>query len=128
MKKILAYFLLLFSIISCEKEQQNPTPTIPVSRVVKYEITGNFSGTLTSGYTTKEGGYTNGTISALPWEMLIEYNPNVGAANLAVVGSNGMPGQMITLKIYQGNRLKATSNTTSDTNGSFSLGAPPVVF
>lgn len=127
MKKLaLAFVAVLTVLVSCKKEEKkNPEPS---SRTLRYEITGNFTGSLVASYTTASGGGTNDQIT-LPWNKEINYAQSVTAAILAVSGSGGSAGQKVTVVIKRGGaQVGAPIEATASTAGSFTVAAAPVVF
>lgn len=127
-KTALIFFALLTFFASCSKDDDNET--INTSRILYYNLTGNFSGTnLIVSYTTANGGTGNEKINTLPWDREITYNLNVTAANIAVSGNGGTAGQQITLIIKKGNTVIGTPTVaTADASGSFTKAAPVVIF
>jgi hypothetical protein len=102
-----------FIFSACKKEPANDTPTQPAisKRVVKYEITGNYTGKLFVAFTTASGGTDNATINALPWTKEIAYNSTVGGVGFSgntVVGQPGIAGQSATVKVYSGGNVVIT--------------------
>lgn len=98
------------------------------SRVLKYEITGNFSGTITAAYTTAAGGTTTSEITSLPWDYELTVASDVPAAAFAASGSGGTAGQEVEIKIYQGGEEVSSVEATVNSDGIFSASSPAVVF
>jgi hypothetical protein len=102
MKKMKAYFLLVLiasiTILSCKKEKDNNNNS---SRVIKYEITGNYTGSILAAYTTASGGTTNETVSSLPWSKEITYASGVTAVTMAIGGNGGVAGQQVIRCFFQ---------------------------
>lgn len=128
MKKIKALlFLVLMSSmfgISCSKDEDDGN----TSRVLKYEVTGNFTGSLIASYTTTSGSTANETITSLPWKKEITYASTVTAANIAITGNGGITGQQVVIVIKRGSIQISSTPATTDNAGSFSKAAPVVIF
>lgn len=129
MKTTLARFALLIIIIhlnfSCSRDNDDNNNS---SRVIKYEITGNFPASKIASYTTATGGTFNEPLAALPWTKEITYAANVTAAIIAVSGNGGSPGQTVTVVVKRGGSVISTTIATADIAGSFSKSAPVIVF
>ena len=129
MKKLTILLLAVFTLFaSCRKDDDNEP--VNTSRTLQYNLTGNFSGSsLIVSFTTATGGTSNEPINILPWNKEVTYNANVTAANIAVSGNGGTPGQKVTLIIKRGGvDVGAPIVATADASGSFTKAAPAVVF
>lgn len=130
MKKIRQLLVLMISIsalmVSCDKEKDKPP--VNTSRTIKYEFSGNFTGTLFASYTTATGGTANEQIPALPWSKEITYNANVTAAIIAASGNAGVQGQQINIVVKRGGAILTTTPVTANSAGGFSQTSPVVVF
>jgi hypothetical protein len=125
---LLSIIAVLVSLLclSCSKDDDNNNGG--TSRTLKYEISGNFSGTVYASYTTDVGG-TNNEIVTPPWSKEITYKSNVTAAIIAISGFGGQPGQQVTVIVKRGNTQVSTPTTaTADADGGFSKAAPVVQF
>ncbi len=99
MKQLLAVSLLVFFAAACKKNN-NDTPAPSNPRLVKYELTGNFSGKFTVVYSDNVNGNTVLNNITLPWIKEITYGAGVLAIGISAQASvNGVPGQTATLKI-----------------------------
>lgn len=87
--------LLILLIFSCIKDKDNNNN----SRIVTYELTGNYTGVKFASYTTTTGGTANETVATLPWTKEITYNSSVTAVAFAISGNGGTTGQQLTLVI-----------------------------
>jgi len=114
---------LLFN--ACSKPIDTP---VNDSRVVKYEVTGNFSGSLIASYTSAGGGTTNETITALPWTKEITYQNSVTAAIMAVSGNGGTAGQTVKIDITKETTKVSSTSATASASGSFTVSTPVVRF
>lgn len=129
MKKKLtfAFIAALAIFVSCKKDDDKAPDNS--SRTIRYEVTGNFTGTFIASYTTAGGGTINDQIPALPWNKEINYEKKVTAAILAVVGNGGVAGQTITVVIKRGgNQVGTPLNVVANSSGAFSASAPVIVF
>jgi hypothetical protein len=127
--------LLNPAFTSCKKKttpEPEPEPvTQPpaVTRNVRYEITGNYSGPLFVVYNDNVSGNTTLTVSTLPWRKDVTYSANVqgiGISSNSANGQQGAAGQTASLKIYVGNTIVQSSNAVADVNGSINL--PPLAY
>jgi hypothetical protein len=126
MKHLFLLLLCIFCLfVSCKKKSTNDNNT---SRVVKYEISGNFSGTLFASYTTASGGTANEQVTSLPWSKEITYASNVSAAIIAFSGNGGTAGQQVTIVVKKGGTQVSSTPVTAGSSGSFSQAAPVVTF
>lgn len=117
--KYLIPFFVLIASFSCSKDKDDTNN----SRVVTYELTGNFTGIKFASYTTTTGGTANETVATLPWTKEITYNNSVTAAAFAISGNGGTTGQQVTLVIKKGGTIISTTTATADNAGSFTRSA-----
>lgn len=117
--KCTGFLLVILLNFSCDKDNDNNNN----SRVVTYELTGNFTGVKFASYTTASGGTTNETVATLPWTKEITYNSSLNAATFAVSGNGGTTGQQVTLVIKKGGTTISTTIATADNTGSFTRSA-----
>lgn len=127
MKKLIIALLTVITILSsCKKDKDNKPNTS--SRTLRYEVTGNFTGSVIASYTTAAGSTANDPIT-LPWNKEITYNSNVTAAIILVTGNGGVAGQKVTVVIKRGGSQVGTpTEAVAESSGSFSKPAPVVVF
>ncbi len=127
MKNSIYVLIATFCILtSCKKNSDNKPANS--SRVLRYEVSGNFTGTLISSYTTASGGIANDQIT-LPWTKEITYASSVTAANIVITGNSGVAGQKVSVVIKRGgNQLGTPTEMVAESSGSFSEAAPVVVF
>lgn len=128
MKKLAtALFAILTLFASCKKESDNnPRNT---SRTIRYEVTGNFTGTFTAAYTPTSGGITSDEVTSLPWSKEITYAAGVSGASIGISGGGGVPGQKVTLVIKRGGSPLGTPiEQTVNSSGVFSIAGQPIVF
>jgi predicted ThiF/HesA family dinucleotide-utilizing enzyme len=105
---------ILIFFTSCSKDEDK---TQVDSRNVKYEITGNATGTYDTTYITGSGSGTNETPNTLPWskEIILQENISTVSINAAVIGAT--TGKTITAKIYVGGIKKKEETATVQSNG-----------
>jgi hypothetical protein len=125
-KSIIACLMAFTMLVSCKKDKDNePNNT---SRTLRYEVTGNFTGSLIVSYTNTSGSTANDRVT-LPWNKEITYASNVSAAIVALTGNGGASGQKVTLLIKRGGtQVGAPFEVVAEATGSFSKAAPVVVF
>ena len=117
--------LFLVSFISCSKDKDGNGNTN--SRVVKYEITGNFTGKLTVIYNDNVNGNTVVNNVSLPWSKEITYPGNVTGIGIGAQSStSGTAGQTATVKIYSGSNVVKTGSATAGSLGELAL--PTIAF
>lgn len=113
---------------SCSKDDDNKPQNS--SRTLRYELTGNFSGSnIMVTYTTASGGTVNEQITSLPWNKEITFDANVSGANIVVSGAGGTAGQQTTLVIKKGGvQLGTPITATADAGGTFTISSPVIIF
>lgn len=119
LKTALTILVITFAT-SCSKDDVN-TPAD--SRNVKYEITGNATGTFDATYITASGSGTNETPTSLPWskEIIVQNSVTTVSFNAAVIGAT--PGKTITAKIFVGGVVKKEQTATVQSNGTAIIAA-----
>lgn len=123
------FFLLiviLTSAVSCKKDAGNPGNNS--SRTIRYELTGNFSGTLIASYTTATGSTVNEQVASLQWNKEVTYAAGVTAAIIAVSGNGGTAGQQVTMVVKKGANQVSSTLVTANSAGSFTQAAPVITF
>ncbi|MBX2946892.1 MAG: hypothetical protein KF725_13740 [Cyclobacteriaceae bacterium] len=80
---------------------------------MRYEITGNFSGTLTVVYTSLTGGSRVENNVPMGWSMEMEYPASTSSIGIGAQASTlGSPGQTAVIKIVvDGKEVKSSSAT-----------------
>jgi hypothetical protein len=116
----------LVFLISCAKPKPVDNPTD--QRILRYEVSGNFTGALFASYTTASGGTANEQVTSLPWVKEVAYASNVSAAIIAVSGNSGAAGQQITVVVKKGGTQVSSTPVTANSSGSFTQAAPVVTF
>ena len=125
MKKLFLFILTAISLSSCSNDDSGGYDD---SRTIRYQVDGNYTGTMSTSYTTNSGGAGIEEFSALPWSMLILFEKQVPSAVMAVSGSGGVQGQTLTVEVYQNDELISTHEGTATSNGSILIGTSPIVF
>ncbi len=114
--KLALFSSIAFSLlISCGKDKDEPTPSD--SRTVKYEITGNATGTFDATYITGSGAGANEIPTSLPWSKEVVMQTGISGVlfNCAVIGAT--PGKTITSKINVGGVVKKEQTATVQSDG-----------
>lgn len=126
-KHFLALFVAVAALtVSCSDDDNNNAGGN--SRDIKYEITGNFSGTMTAVYTTSSGGNTAAEVTSLPWDLEQTMANDVVAAGFGVSGSGGEAGEQVEIKVYRGGSEVSSTEATANSSGIFTATAPSIVF
>ncbi|MBX2901675.1 MAG: hypothetical protein KF775_18645 [Cyclobacteriaceae bacterium] len=102
--------LLVSTLFSCSSGDE---PTTNKPRIVKYEITGNFSGTFTVVYTSLTGGNRVENNVPIGWSMEMDYPASTTSIGIGAQATNlGSPGQAAVIKIFvEGKEVKSSSAT-----------------
>lgn len=124
----IALITILTVFASCGNDED--TEPRNSSRTLRYELTGNFSGSnIISAYTTASGGTVTEQINSFPWNKEITFDSTVGGANIVISGAGGIAGQQVTLVIKRGGSLLGTPTTaTADAGGTFTISSPVITF
>ncbi|MET0944674.1 MAG: MmpS family transport accessory protein [Flavobacterium sp.] len=126
--KTLAIVLTLsFTAVSCSSDNDEDN-SAPASRDVKYEITGNFTGTSSVTYFEKGGNALNEDLTSLPWTKEFTAEAKSMGASLSASGYGGVAGQTLTGKIYIGGKLENELTVTANSEGIIVLTLTPYVF
>lgn len=103
------------SLTSCSNDDDNPVSS---SREIKYEITGDYSGTEPIDITyTENGGGSTTEATSLPWSRTFTANDNTLAGGFTASAIGATPGETITLKVYQGDTLLESVDATAGSDG-----------
>ncbi len=124
----IALITALTFFASCSNDEDNEPQN--TSRTLRYELTGNFSGSnIIAAYTTASGGTVTEQITSLPWNKEITFDSTVGGANMVVSGAGGTAGQQVTLVIKRGgNQVGTPTTATADAGGTFTISSPVITF
>lgn len=129
MYKLTIVFLLALTLfISCDKDSDDDNrPTS--SRTIRYEVSGNFTGSFTAAYTPASGGLTNQEVTSLPWSKEITYAASVSGASIGITGGGGVQGQKVTLVIKRGGEaIGSPIEQPVNSAGVFSIAGQPIIF
>ena len=129
MKKLSIVLLTVLTVFtSCKKDDDNNNPG-NTSRTIRYEVTGNFTGTFSAAYTPTSGGVTSEDFTALPWSKEITYAAGVSGASIGVSGTGGVAGQKAQLIIKRGGTQIGTPiEQTAGSTGTVAIAGQPIVF
>lgn len=102
--------ILASTLNSCSSGDE---PTANKPRKVRYEITGNFSGTFTVVYTALTGGNRVENNVSIGWSMEMDYPSSTTAIGIGAQATTpGSPGQAAVIKIFvEGKEVKSSSAT-----------------
>jgi len=126
LKTLAIVMTLAFTAVSCSSDDDKGSANN--SRDVKYEITGNYTGTLSTTYFEKGGNALNEDITKLPWTKEFTADAKSLGASLSASGYGGTPGQTLTGKIYVGGKLQNELTATATNDGIIVLPLTPYVF
>ncbi|MDQ6529008.1 MmpS family transport accessory protein [Flavobacterium sp. LHD-85] len=126
LKTLAIVMTLAFTAVSCSSDNDDKGGSN--SRDVKYEITGNYTGTLSTTYFEKGGNALNEDITKLPWTKEFTADAKSIGASLSASGYGGTPGQTLTGKIYIGGKLENELTATANSDGIIVLPLTPYVF
>jgi Mycobacterium membrane protein len=119
-KMVLSSLLAILFLASCKKDNNSSGGTNP--RVVKYEITGSFTGKLNVVYVDNVSGNTLVSDVTLPWLKELTYGSNVSGIGISGQATAvGAAGQTATLKIYSGGRVVKSGTVTAGNLGELIL-------
>nr|WP_199002496.1 MmpS family transport accessory protein [Flavobacterium sp. ASV13] len=113
--KTLAIVLTLaFTAVSCSSDDNNKSTAS--SRDIRYEVTGNYTGKLSTTYTESGNAGQNADINKLPWSKEFTASADTYGAGITVGGYGGVVDQTITVKIIVGGKVEkeSTAKATSD--------------
>lgn len=143
MKKLIAFPLILLALAgtmtSCKKDKKttpepDPAPATPAPRVVKYEVTGNYTGKLNIVYTNASGAMESISDITMPWSKEVTIT-KTGAVSVGFSagmqggpGATGQPGQTGTVRLYANGVEKQNASQTADSQGIMTFGALAYVF
>lgn len=112
--KTVFIFCALTLVTSCSDDDENNSSD---SRNVKYEISGNATGTFDATYITGSGSGANEIPTSLPWskDIVLQASVTGVSINAAVIGAT--PGKNITAKIFVGGVMKKEQTATVQSDG-----------
>jgi Mycobacterium membrane protein len=113
--KLLFTFLILFSLVSCKKEEI-------ITKEITYQLIGNFGKSVTVKYTPTGGTLANVIENVeLPWQKIVIPNTTNASVGLVVVGEKGAANAVVTAKIFVNGIEERSINATTNANGDFVL-------
>ncbi|MHC0446822.1 MmpS family transport accessory protein [Flavobacterium sp. 3-218] len=127
LKTLAIVLTLAFTAVSCSSDNDDNGGSNN-SRDVRYEITGNYTGTLSTTYFEKGGNVLNEDITKLPWTKEFTAEAKSMGASLSASGYGGVAGQTLTGKIYIGGKLENELTATATNDGIIVLPLTPYVF
>lgn len=109
MKNTYSIYFILIMITFSNCKESDPIPN--KEKKVKYEITGNFTGSLLILYTDITGGNKTVFNASVPWSQEITYPGSVAAIGIGGQASaTGSVGQSVLVKIFvDGVEVKSSS-------------------
>ena len=126
LKTLAIVMTLAFTAVSCSSDNDDNGKNN--SREVKYEITGNYTGTASVTYFEKGGNGLNEDLTTLPWTKEFTAEEKSIGASLSASGYGGVAGQTLTGKIYIGGKLENELTATANSEGIIVLPLTPYVF
>jgi hypothetical protein len=122
--QVISIVIFSWLAFSCSDDDSSPAK----SRDIKFEVTGNFTGTLSATYVNATGGGANESIPALPWTKTITYASTVPSTALSVGATGGLAGQTVRVKVFAGGTLISDTPGVADASGMLVVAAPTYVF
>lgn len=123
MKKQLKYYWMIAAAFlllqGCSKGEEPSNGG--GSREVKYEITGNFSGSFIVVATTNNDDYEVIEVTKLPWKNEFTAKSSIKLLVATATGSKGKTGETATLKMYVGGKEVRTGGGTATSFGALSM-------
>lgn len=121
-KNVLTTVIGLFFLVSFVSCFKDPPSSGPAGRIVKYEITGNFTGKLTVVINDNVSGNVVVNDVTLPWSRDITYPGTVTGIGIGAQSSTtGTPGQTATMKIYSSGVVVKSASGTAASLGELSI-------
>lgn len=119
------YLSILVLFFACSKDEPAPTK----SRDIKFEVTGNFSGTIDATYITASGGATTESLPSLPWTKSIIYQSTVSGTTITLGGGGGgVAGQTLKVKVFAGGSVVSETPCVANSSGIVVVASPTYVF
>jgi hypothetical protein len=120
-------FLILILFQSCSKTD-DATPSGSGSRAVKYEITGDFTGSFIVVAVVANGSFETFEVKKLPWVYEFTADKTVKQVGATATGSGGRDGQKASYKIYIGGKEVSSGAGTAIGGGIMQLNPKYHVF
>jgi hypothetical protein len=126
--KTLAIVLTLsFTAVSCSSDNDD-NDSVNRSRDVKYEVTGNFTGELSTFYIEKGGNALSEDVASLPWTKEFTADAKNAGVSVSAAGTGGIAGQTVTVKMFVGGKVVNELTATTNNNGGVSATLNAYVF
>lgn len=122
--RAVSFILISLFLIACDNDDAKPVK----SRQIKFEVTGNFSGTIDATYITASGGGSNEVIPSLPWTKSITYSSSVPSTAITVGGTGGLPAQNLLIKVFAGGSLVSETSGVANSSGMVVVASPVYIF
>lgn len=118
MRKIIwpLLFVIMVGLGGCSSDDGS----VPQTRGMRYEITGNYSGEMVVVYSDEGGNQQVAEVESLPWSKSVTIDGDVPVIVLGVsdsVSNPGNEGETVLLKIYRGKSVVEESTVTAISNG-----------
>jgi hypothetical protein len=123
--KVMSIVIFSLLVLSCS-EDDDASPA--KSRDIKFEVTGNFTGTISATFVNANGGGANESIPALPWNKTLTYASTVPSTGLSIGATGGVAGQTIRVKIFAGGALVSDTPGVADASGMMVVASPTYIF
>ena len=118
------HLIILVLLFACSKDEPAPTK----SRDIKFEVTGNFSGTIDATYITASGGATTESLPSLPWTKSIIYQSTVSGTTITIGGGGGVAGQTVKVKVFAGGLVVSDTPGVANSSGIIVVASPTYIF
>jgi hypothetical protein len=125
LKVIIFNFLALLLFQSCSS---NNDATPSSSRLVKYEITGDFTGSFIVAAVVANGSFQTFEVKKLPWTYEFTAEKSVTQVGATATGTGGREGQKATYKVYLGGKEVSAGAGTALSGGIVTLNPKYYVF
>lgn len=122
--KVVSVIAISLFLIACDNDDVKPAK----SREIKFEVTGNFNGTIDATYITAGGGGTNEPIPSLPWTKSITYSSSAPSTAITVGGTGGVAGQNVLIKVFAGGSLVSETSGVANSSGMVVVASPTYIF
>jgi hypothetical protein len=124
LKLIALNFLALLFFQSCSKDEV----TASGSRAVKYEITGDFTGSFIVAAVVANGSFETFEVKKLPWIYEFTAAKTVTQVGASATGTGGRDGQKASYKVYVGGKEVSSGAGTAISGGIIQLNPKYYVF
>lgn len=121
---LLTSLILSLLLNACSNDEPIPAK----SREVKFEVSGNFSGTIDATYITASGGATNETLPSLPWTRSITYKSTLSGTTITLGGTGGVAGQTLKVKVFAGGSVVSETPGVANSSGVVVVASPTYIF